>query len=79
MHQPLYALPIYRISLSSEPLSHSPRAVKRCLRVLFIEKAHQAKALAVVRRMLKGETVDQAESGLSPREWRDLQALLELD
>ncbi|MDH3662002.1 MAG: FAD-dependent thymidylate synthase [Alphaproteobacteria bacterium] len=36
------------------------------------------KALAVVRRLLKGEKVDQAESGLSPREWRDLQTLLDL-
>ncbi len=34
------------------------------------------KALAVVRRMLAGETVEQAESGLSAREWRELQALL---
>ncbi len=37
-----------------------------------------AKALAVVRRLLKGEKVEQANSGLSPREWRDLQALLDL-
>ena len=37
------------------------------------------KALSVVRRLLKGEKVEQAESGLSPREWRDLQALLDLD
>jgi thymidylate synthase (FAD) len=36
------------------------------------------KALAVVRRMLKGEPLDQVESGLSPREWRDLQSLLDL-
>lgn len=35
------------------------------------------KALDVVRRMIKGEQVDQAASGLSPREWRDLQALLD--
>ncbi|MGH6921004.1 MAG: FAD-dependent thymidylate synthase, partial [Geminicoccaceae bacterium] len=35
-----------------------------------------AKALAVVRRMLRGETVEQADSGMSPREWRELQALL---
>jgi thymidylate synthase (FAD) len=35
-----------------------------------------AKALAVVRRMLRGETVEQADSGLSAREWRELQALL---
>jgi thymidylate synthase (FAD) len=35
-----------------------------------------AKALAVVRRMLAGEAVGQADSGLSAREWRELQALL---
>jgi thymidylate synthase (FAD) len=38
--------------------------------------ALSAKALAVVRRRLRGETVLQADSGLSPREWRELQALL---
>ncbi|NJO38401.1 MAG: FAD-dependent thymidylate synthase [Rhizobiales bacterium] len=36
------------------------------------------KALAVVRRLVNGETVEQADSGISPREWRDLQALLDL-
>jgi thymidylate synthase (FAD) len=35
-----------------------------------------AKALAVVRRMLAGETPDQAVSGLSKREWRELMAVL---
>jgi thymidylate synthase (FAD) len=35
--------------------------------------------LAVVRRRLAGEAVTQAESGLSPREWRELEALLESD
>jgi thymidylate synthase (FAD) len=35
-----------------------------------------AKALAVVRRLLAGEAVAQAESGLSAREWRELQAVL---
>ncbi len=49
----------------------------------FIDYRHEgaelsAKALAVLRRMLKGEKVEQAESGLSPREWRDLQFLLDL-
>jgi thymidylate synthase (FAD) len=34
------------------------------------------KALAVVRRMLAGERVEQADSGLGAREWRELQALL---
>jgi thymidylate synthase (FAD) len=38
-----------------------------------------AKALAVVRRRLRGETVEQADSGLGPREWRELEALLAQD
>ena len=33
-------------------------------------------AIAVVRRMLAGEHVTQPESGLSPREWRELMAAL---
>ena len=36
-------------------------------------------ALSVVRSLLRGETVTQAQSGLSPREWRELMALLERD
>jgi thymidylate synthase (FAD) len=36
-------------------------------------------ALAVLRRMLAGETVAQADSGLSAREWRELQAHLQKD
>ena len=35
-----------------------------------------ATGLAVIRRMLAGETVDQASSGLSAREWRELMATL---
>ena len=38
-----------------------------------------AKALAVLRRMVRGEPVSKEDSGLSAREWRELQALLELD
>ena len=41
-------------------------------------RALSAKALAVVRRRLKGEPVEQADSGLGGREWRELMALLEL-
>ncbi len=37
------------------------------------------KALAVLRRMLAGEDVSQADSGLSAREWRELQAHLQQD
>jgi thymidylate synthase (FAD) len=35
-----------------------------------------ATGLAVIRRMIHGEPVDQASSGLSQREWRELMALL---
>jgi thymidylate synthase (FAD) len=35
-----------------------------------------ATALAVIRRLLAGESVDQPSSGLSPREWRELMAAL---
>ncbi|HTV89888.1 MAG TPA: FAD-dependent thymidylate synthase [Stellaceae bacterium] len=35
-----------------------------------------ATGLQVIRRMLAGEKVDQAASGLSPREWRELMATL---
>jgi thymidylate synthase (FAD) len=36
-----------------------------------------ATGLTVIRRMLAGEMVDQKTSGLSPREWRELMAVLE--
>ena len=36
-----------------------------------------AAGLAAVRRMLAGEAVTQADSGLSKREWRELMAVLE--
>jgi thymidylate synthase (FAD) len=35
-----------------------------------------ASGLGVIRRMLAGEAVDQAASGMSPREWRELMAVL---
>jgi thymidylate synthase (FAD) len=35
-----------------------------------------ATGLEVIRRMLAGEQVDQPSSGLSPREWRELMAVL---
>ncbi len=36
-----------------------------------------ATGLAVIRRLLAGEPVNQAASGLSPREWRELMAALD--
>lgn len=38
-----------------------------------------ATALSVVRRMLKGEQVDEATSGMSAREWRELMDVLEVE
>ncbi|HVC51124.1 MAG TPA: FAD-dependent thymidylate synthase [Stellaceae bacterium] len=38
-----------------------------------------ATGLAVIRRMLAGEAIDQASSGLSAREWRELMGTLEQD
>jgi thymidylate synthase (FAD) len=35
-----------------------------------------ATGLKVIQRMLAGETVEQKDSGLSPREWRELMAVL---
>ena len=35
-----------------------------------------ATGLAVIRRLLAGETVEQKDSGLSPREWRELMEVL---
>jgi thymidylate synthase (FAD) len=35
-----------------------------------------AAGLAVIRRLLSGDPVDQPSSSLSPREWRELMALL---
>jgi len=38
-----------------------------------------AAQLKVVRRLIRGEKVEQAGSGLSPREWRELMATLGLE
>ena len=38
--------------------------------------ALSAKGLGVVKRLISGEAVDQKSSGMSPREWRELMALL---
>jgi thymidylate synthase (FAD) len=37
-----------------------------------------AKGLSVVKTLLKGQAVDQASSGMSPREWRELNQMLDL-
>jgi len=35
-----------------------------------------ATGLKIIQRMLAGEQVEQKDSGLSPREWRELMAVL---
>lgn len=37
-----------------------------------------AKGLAVVKALLKGQPLDQAASGMSPREWRELHQMLDV-
>jgi len=38
-----------------------------------------SKGLTVVKALLKGKLVDQASSGMSPREWRELHQMLDLE
>ena len=55
------------------PISHDAFAEYR------LGGAHLSKTgLAAVRRMIAGEKIDQASSGLNPREWRELAAVLGL-
>ena len=53
-----------------------PMAYAAFLEYRMNAAAISATGLAVIRRLVAGEAVDQAESGLSPREWRELMALL---
>ncbi|HLY46841.1 MAG TPA: FAD-dependent thymidylate synthase [Stellaceae bacterium] len=53
-----------------------PMAYEAFLEYRMNAAAISASGLAVIRRLLAGEAVDQAASGLSPREWRELMALL---
>ena len=66
-----YALVLLDVVRRWVPLTHAAFVDYR------LEGAElSAKALAVVRRLLAGEEVAQAESGLGAREWRELQAVL---
>ncbi|HVC56879.1 MAG TPA: FAD-dependent thymidylate synthase [Stellaceae bacterium] len=53
-----------------------PMAYKAFLEYRMNAALISATGLAVVRRMLAGEAVEQAASGLSAREWRELMAVL---
>jgi thymidylate synthase (FAD) len=53
-----------------------PRAYEAFLEYRMNAAMISATGLAVIRRLLAGEAVDQAASGLSQREWRELMAFL---
>jgi thymidylate synthase (FAD) len=55
------------------PLAHAAFVKNRLGAVTL-----SAPALTLVRRMLAGESVAQPDSGLSPREWREVMAALGL-
>lgn len=67
-----YAETMLEVAQRWVPLAYAAFVKNRLGAVTF-----SAPALAVVRRMLAGEQVEQADSGLSPREWRELKAALD--
>jgi thymidylate synthase (FAD) len=73
----------YEIRVYAEAmLEVMARWVPLCHEAFLQHRLHavtlSAGALAAVKRLLKGETVTQANSGLTKREWTELQAALEL-
>ncbi len=74
----------YEIRAYAETLLHVldrwvPMTAAACREHVIGGARLSATALKVVRRLVRGEKVTQAESGLPPREWRELAALLGLD
>jgi thymidylate synthase (FAD) len=74
----------YEIRAYAETLLHVldrwvPMTAAACREHVIGGARLSATALKVVRRMVRGEKVTQGESGLPPREWRELAALLGLD
>jgi len=72
-----YEIRAYAIVMLEETLKRWVPLVYEAFMEYQMGGAHlSAKGLAVVRRLIRGEKVEQAESGLSPREWRELMTLL---
>jgi thymidylate synthase (FAD) len=74
----------YEIRVYAEAMMESLRRWVPLTHEAFVEHRLGAVQLSrpgieTVRRMLKGERVEQAESGMSAREWRELMELLERD
>ncbi|MGE5269882.1 MAG: hypothetical protein ACM3JG_09455, partial [Thiohalocapsa sp.] len=53
-----------------------PMAYEAFLEYRMNSATISASGLAVIRRLLGGEAIEQATSGLSAREWRELMAVL---
>ena len=74
----------YEIRVYAEALLHVldrwvPMTAAACREHIVGGARVSATGLKVVRRLIRGEKVTQADSGLQPREWRELAALLGID
>ncbi|MDP6476143.1 MAG: FAD-dependent thymidylate synthase [Alphaproteobacteria bacterium] len=74
----------YEIRVYAEAMLDTLKRWVPLAHAAFLEYHHggarlSATALDTVKRMIAGETIGQAESGLSKREWRELMAVLEID
>ncbi len=74
----------FEIRVYADALSHvldrwMPITAAACREHIVGGTRLSATGLKLVRRLIKGEKVTQADSGLQPREWRELAALLEID
>ena len=69
----VYAIAMLEIVKAWVPLTHEAFMDYRMGAVEL-----SAKGLAVVQRMVRGEKVEQADSGMSPGEWRELMETLDL-
>ena len=74
----------YEIRVYAEAMIDTLKLWVPLAHAAFMEYEHggvrlSATALESVKRMIAGEKIGQAESGLSKREWRELMAMLERD
>ncbi|MEE8171367.1 MAG: FAD-dependent thymidylate synthase, partial [Alphaproteobacteria bacterium] len=74
----------YEIRVYAEAMIDTLKRWVPLAHAAFLEYEHggvrlSATALATIKRMIAGEKIGQAESGLSKREWRELMAILESD
>ena len=63
--------------LGSRALCFAKRTLEICDRLGAVQLS--SRGIETVRRLIRGEAVDQAQSGMSAREWRELMTLLGRD